>query len=190
MPESKTACYEGMFLLSQASGADLAGAVEHIDHLMQRASAEVLAMQKWDERRLAYEIDKQRRGIYILTYFRAPRDAVASLENDVNISDVVMRAMFLRADHLTEDEMRAHDQRQSLESEAKLRAEKQAEKQAGPAAGVVVKTAAQRAAEQQAAEEKPEPPTAAPEPDAGEASEAAGPDEAPAEASASTETER
>jgi len=29
-------------------------------------------MRKWDERRLAYEIKKQKRGLYILCYFKAP----------------------------------------------------------------------------------------------------------------------
>jgi len=152
MPDEKSA-YEGMFLLSQATAADLAGAVGHIDHLLGRAGAEVLAMQKWDERRLAFEIDKQRRGVYILTYFVAPRASITSLENDINLSETIMRALITRADHLSEDQMRAHDQRQTLETEAKLRAEKQAEKQA--AAAVTVRTAEEKAAEQQRDAEQP-----------------------------------
>ena len=46
--------YEVMFLISQAEATDFAGVIEHIDNLFQRAGAEVVAMQKWDERRLAY----------------------------------------------------------------------------------------------------------------------------------------
>jgi hypothetical protein len=40
-----------------------------------------------------------------------------------------MRAMILRADHLTEDEMRAADGRDALETEAKLRASREREEQ-------------------------------------------------------------
>ncbi len=71
MPES-TKVYESMFLISQAEAADLKSAIAHIEEVLHRGDAEVVAMRKWDERRLAYEIDKQRRGVYILCYFRSP----------------------------------------------------------------------------------------------------------------------
>lgn len=125
--EPRTYTYEAMFLLSQAVAADLAGAVEHINELLARANAEIIAMRKWDERRLAYEIQKQKRGVYILVYFRAPANKIAGLERDTNLSEKIMRVMILRADHLTEDEMLAADARDALETEARLRARQAAE---------------------------------------------------------------
>lgn len=114
--------YEAMFLISQGVAADLAGAVSHINGLLARAKADVLAMRKWDERRLAYEIKGQKRGVFILTYFKAPADAITGLERDCNLSEQVLRVMILRADHLSEEEMRAADGRQQLADEASLRA--------------------------------------------------------------------
>ncbi len=114
--------YEAMFLISQATAADLRGAVAHINGLLARAKADVLAMRKWDDRRLAYEIQGQKRGVYILTYFKAPAPSIAGLERDCNLSEQIMRVMILRADHLSEDEMRAADGRTQLEDEARLRA--------------------------------------------------------------------
>ncbi|MFG0325754.1 MAG: 30S ribosomal protein S6 [Phycisphaerales bacterium JB037] len=155
MSEKNQAYYEGMFLLSQAAASDFGGAIAHINHLLERAEAEVVAMQKWDERRLAFEIDKQRRGVYILSYFKCPTDSIAGLERDINISETVMRAMFIRADHLTLEEMAAHDQRRDLETEAKLRAEKAAQASDTGASGVKVMTAEeQRAAAEAEAREK------------------------------------
>ena len=115
-----------MFLVSQAAATDLAGVIDHINHLFERAGATVLAMSKWDERRLAFEIDKQKRGVYLLTYFTARRGAIAGLERDCNLSETLMRMLVIRADHLTEEEMRATDAREELDAEAKLRAEKAA----------------------------------------------------------------
>lgn len=120
----RVANYECMFLLSQAAAADLAGALEHINQLMSRAGAEVIAMQKWDDRRLAFEIDKQRRGVYILCYFSAPTSGVAQLERDVNISETIMRHLVIRADHLTLEQMQNQDDREGLAAEAKMRAER------------------------------------------------------------------
>lgn len=129
MAETRVYAYEAMFLVSQAAAADLNAVVAHINEILSRAKATLIAMRKWDERRLAYEIKSQKRGLYILAYFKAPNTSVAGIERDCNLSETIMRALILRADHLTEDEMRAADGREALETEAKLRA-KQAQQPA------------------------------------------------------------
>jgi small subunit ribosomal protein S6 len=122
MPAPRSYVYECMILISQSVAADLAGALEHINGILGRAKAEVLAMRKWDERRLAYEIDKQKRGVYILCYFRAPNHLMSHFERDCNLSEKIMRVMILRADHLSAEEIAAKDGRDALATEAKLRA--------------------------------------------------------------------
>lgn len=131
MAEKRVFAYEAMFLVGQAAAADLAGVVTHINEILGRAHAEIVAMRKWDERRLAFEIKKQKRGLYILCYFRCDARAIAGIERDCNLSEKILRVLLLRCDHLTADEMTAADGRTDLETEAKLRA-KQAE--AGPVA--------------------------------------------------------
>lgn len=126
MSENKVYAYEAMFLLGQAQAADLAGAVAHINEIMARGHAEILGMRKWDERRLAYEIRGQKRGTYILVYFKAPGKDVAHIERDCNLSERILRTLILRADHMTEEQMRSADARKELEIEAKLRAERPA----------------------------------------------------------------
>ena len=159
LEETRTSTYEAMFLVSQAAATDLAGVIDHINHLFERAGATVLAMSKWDERRLAFEIDKQKRGIFLLTYFTANRDAIGGLERDCNLSEILMRMLVIRADHLTEEEMRATDGREELAVEATLRAEKAAkavQKDESVSIGAPV------------AEQKPEP-EPKPEPEAAKA---------------------
>lgn len=126
MSETREYVYEAMFLLSQATAADFKGAIEHIDEVLARGHAKVLAMRKWDERRLAYEVKGQKRGVYILTYFTCKGSDVAHIERDCNLSEKIMRAMILRCDHLTRDQVEAMDDRKGLETEAKLRAERPA----------------------------------------------------------------
>lgn len=113
--------YEAMFLLSQAQAAQLGEAVEHINELFKRAQAEVHAMKKWDERRLAYEIDKNKRGTYILAYFTADPVHMPGLERDCNLSEKILRVLVSRCDHLSLDEMKAADARQDLATEAEMR---------------------------------------------------------------------
>ncbi|MBO6514393.1 MAG: 30S ribosomal protein S6 [Phycisphaerales bacterium] len=121
--ETRTGTYEAMFLVNQTAAAAFGECLEHINHLFERAEATVIAMKKWDERRLSYEMDKQKRGVYILAYFTCPTNMVAHLERDAVISDKIMRLMVTSAEHLTEEEIAAHDDRKGLETEAKFKAE-------------------------------------------------------------------
>jgi len=129
MPESKgrNHNYEAMFLISQLREPSLGKAIEHINTLLGRANAETIALSKWDERKLAYVIDKQKRGLYILAYFSADPVNIMGLERDSNLSETIMRAMILRADHLTLEEMQATDGRTELETEINMRDEQPAE---------------------------------------------------------------
>lgn len=113
--------YEAMFLLSQAVATDLNGAIEHLNEIFRRSHAELIAMRKWDDRRLAYEIDKQKRGVYVLAYFACDPVNVPHMERDCNLSEKILRSMILRCDHLTIDEMQASDGQRELETEAALR---------------------------------------------------------------------
>ena len=121
--EVRTGVYEGMFLATQAAAASFGDLIDHINNLFSRANAEVIAMKKWDERRLAYEIDKQKRGVYILTYFKCPTDMIAHLERDVVISDKLMRLLVTTADHLTDEEIASFNDMEGLATETKLKAE-------------------------------------------------------------------
>ncbi|MCA9310488.1 MAG: 30S ribosomal protein S6 [Phycisphaerales bacterium] len=128
MPASKgrNYNYEGMFLVSQAVAADLGSVVDHIKEILSRASAELIAMKKWDDRRLAYEIQKHKRGVYILTYFSCDPVNIVGIERDCSLSETVLRAMIMRADHLTVEEMQAADGQTDLATEIKLRGEEAA----------------------------------------------------------------
>ena len=127
MPPERTFNYEAMFLIGQSTAADLGAVITHIDELLARADAKLIAMAKWDERRLAYEIDKQKRGLYIIAYIEAPAQKISQLDRDCQLSETIMRLLLTRADHLTMEEMQAADGREALMGEAKLRAEKASE---------------------------------------------------------------
>lgn len=113
--------YEVMLLATQSAAATLGELIDHVNEVFARANAEIIALRKWDDRRLAYEIDKQKRGFYFLAYVRCPVDQVSHIERDVAISEQLMRVLITKADHLTEEEMTSHDQRQQLADEARMR---------------------------------------------------------------------
>jgi len=127
MPETRINTYEVMFLFPQAASGDLQSAVDHIDELLRRCGAEILAMSKWDERRLAYEIKGNKRGIYFHAYIRADASKMIGFERDCNLSEQLLRFMVLRADNVLPEAITAAEGREKLADEIKLRRERPAE---------------------------------------------------------------
>ena len=106
MAEDNTQLYEGMFLFNiQAINGELNVALEHMQDILNRAEAEVVALSRWDERKLAYEIKGQKRGLYLLAYFKVRGAQIANIERDVNLSEYLLRCLILRADHMGEVEI-------------------------------------------------------------------------------------
>jgi len=98
--------YEGMFLLD-AGQSNTEAALEPVRTVLERSQAEILSLKTWDERRLAYEIDGRKRGLYVLGYFKLDADKVAELEHDCLLSEKIIRMMVLRKETVTEAELTA-----------------------------------------------------------------------------------
>lgn len=100
--------YEALFLVDSAlASSDWDGVMEAINTIMSRSSADVISIRKWDERKLAYEIDGHKRGTYILAYFHVAPAMVAKMERDVVLNEQILRVMILRADHMSDEQMSA-----------------------------------------------------------------------------------
>ena len=99
--------YEAMFLFDSSFASDANKIEQEVGRLMERAGAEVVMSNKWDERKLAYEIKGRKRGCYVLTFFRAETDKITGIERDVHLSEVVLRVLIVRADHMTTEDMEA-----------------------------------------------------------------------------------
>ncbi len=94
--------YEAMFLVDSAVpessvedriGEDKINAI--IKKILEKAGAEIVSMEKWDERRLAYEIGGKNRGTYILCYFHADGQKIRQIERDAQLSESIMRVLIL-----------------------------------------------------------------------------------------------
>lgn len=93
--------YEAMFLVDSAeAAADWDGVNATIRKILKRAGVDIVSVKKWDERRLAYQINGKERGTYILCYFRADGESIAGIERDVQLSERIMRVLILCADHM------------------------------------------------------------------------------------------
>ncbi len=91
--------YEAMFLVdSSQAAADWDGVQTRIRNILEKAQTEIASIKKWDERRLAYKINGQNRGTYILCFFRADGQKIREIERNVQLSDQIMRVLVLSAE--------------------------------------------------------------------------------------------
>ena len=90
--------YEAMFVMDVQTAPDVGAMEGEIKRILGRAEAETLICRRWEDRRLAYEIDGRKRGSYWLTYFNAPTDKVVGIERDVQLSEKVLRVLVLRVE--------------------------------------------------------------------------------------------
>jgi len=88
----KPTIYESMFILHPGEAAkDMDAALQAVTDLVTKAGGKVLDCRKWDDRRLAYEIKGQKRGIYILVHFESQGAVPNELQRLAGMSELVLR---------------------------------------------------------------------------------------------------
>ncbi len=115
---AKNKLYEGMFLVDSAqAGADWDGVMAAIRTILEKAEAEIVSINKWDDRRLAYNIKGKSRGTYILSYFRADGGRIRNIEKAVQLSERIMRVLILSAERLRPEDIEKDTPAMKLEKE-------------------------------------------------------------------------
>jgi small subunit ribosomal protein S6 len=61
-----------------------------------KADGKLLGISHWGKKKLAYEISKQARGIYVHTHYLGKNTLVSELERNLRISDHVLRFLTVR----------------------------------------------------------------------------------------------
>ncbi len=90
--------YEVIFVLEPALGDDgVDAAIAAASGVATKEGGEVVEVQKWGKKRLAYEIKKRREGHYVFLRLQAPVKAVAELQRHLNIAEPVLKFLTVLA---------------------------------------------------------------------------------------------
>lgn len=73
----------------------LAETTEKFSNLITSSGGEIIAVDNWGKRKLAFEIEKFKEGVYIFVRFRADNPTLKELDRTLKISDVVLRNMIV-----------------------------------------------------------------------------------------------
>lgn len=89
--------YEAMYVVKHDFARNnFEEAEAEVKHTIEKNGGEVVELVKWDDRRLAYEIKHQRKGVYLLVHFNAPNDAIRKIELSAKLSENILRVLIVK----------------------------------------------------------------------------------------------
>jgi small subunit ribosomal protein S6 len=91
--------YELVYILDpDLSEEALTGLMDRVSTLATGQGAEIRNQERWEKRRLAYEINDKREGTYVVMELRAPAEAVHEMDRVLKITEGLLRHLIVRAD--------------------------------------------------------------------------------------------
>lgn len=91
--------YEMMLILkSQLEEEAMEAVLGRVNSIISDGNGEVAKVDKWGKRRLAYEIQGNTDGFYVVINFQADSDTTTELERILKITDEVVRYLLIRKD--------------------------------------------------------------------------------------------
>jgi len=91
--------YEVMFILKPDLEEEvIAKFIERYSSIITNGGGEVVSVDKWGKRRLAYEIKDLQEGFYVLITFKSEPAVVAELDRVMKIADEMLRFMIINKD--------------------------------------------------------------------------------------------
>lgn len=75
---------------------EITGLVERYSAIIKDRQGIVVKVEKWGKRKLAYEIEKQARGFYVLMDFAGTAAIVTELERNLRIADKILKFMTVK----------------------------------------------------------------------------------------------
>ena len=91
--------YELMFILKPDMEEEaIQQAIDKYTGIVTQGQGEVVSVDKWGKRRLAYEIKDLHEGYYVLVEFKSEPAVVEELDRVMKISDDMLRFMIINKD--------------------------------------------------------------------------------------------
>ncbi|HXX58477.1 MAG TPA: 30S ribosomal protein S6 [Thermodesulfovibrionales bacterium] len=91
--------YENIVILNASlSDEELEAASGKIKDLITNAGGELLKVEVWGRRKLAYEVRKHKKGFYLFLLFRSASSFIKKLEDYYKVYDPVIKYMVIKLD--------------------------------------------------------------------------------------------
>lgn len=141
--------YETIFIVKTDLGDEaLAEKVTWATDILTSNGAEVINVEQWGKKRLAYQVNKQKHGIYVLMHYEGDPKAVPELERNLKLSEDILKHLTVKLEGAqvdkaraaavaaAEEEARRAEERSAKEAAAESEAEPEQAQEAPPEADI------------------------------------------------------
>ncbi len=119
---SDTRQYELVYITpAETTEEALADLHAQVAAVVERFGGSIESTEAWGRRRLAYEIDGQREGVYVLELINGPAALTAELDRRLRVIDTVIRHMLIRVDEDLAVAARSHTRRKEATAARRVR---------------------------------------------------------------------
>ena len=95
--------YESVLIARQDLGtSQVSSIVEDLSNVIKKEGGEVVRVDNWGLKNLAYRIKKNRKGHYVLLNISAPAQAVAEYERIMRVNEDIIRYMTIKVEEFSE----------------------------------------------------------------------------------------
>jgi small subunit ribosomal protein S6 len=95
--------YETIFIMDpDLEDAQAQATIEKVKGIITQNNGEIIKVEDWGKRKLAYDVKKKPRGHYILTTFSASPSLLSELHRNFRVMDAVIKFQSVRLDELLE----------------------------------------------------------------------------------------
>lgn len=113
--------YENMVILNAGiSDEEAESAISKIKEIITGQGGEVLKVDVWGRRKLAYEIKKQKKGLFVLLFYKTPAKTIKKLEEFYKVFDVIIKYMIIK---LEKKQIQALEKREASEQPIEQKSE-------------------------------------------------------------------
>ena len=103
--------HESVLIARQDLGASqVSSLIDSLKDVVSKQGGEVVRVDNWGLKNLAYRIKKNRKGHYVLLNISAPAQAVAEYERVMRVNEDIIRYMTIKVDEFSENTSGSSDE--------------------------------------------------------------------------------
>ncbi len=116
----------GMILNPEVTEEETQALLSRVEQIIAPYDGQVVRVQQWGRRRLAYPIERNRDGYYVFIDLILTPETVSELERNLKVSETVLRHMFRRRDSKVVQQEREEREARAAQAAANAEAAAQA----------------------------------------------------------------
>lgn len=102
--------YESVLIARQDLGtSQVSNIVSDLSDVIKKEGGEVVRVDNWGLKNLAYRIKKNRKGHYVVMNIAAPASAIAEFERIMRFNEDIIRYMTVKVEEFSEDSTASND---------------------------------------------------------------------------------